>query len=84
MDDPVTDGDGLDLPRLAQARSRRMQGGGNVLDLLRRIGLVDQRLLIRPFGAQPRPSTDAIHLSLDQALGLAVSVDCEHLEFDAR
>ena len=40
---------------------------GQVLNLIRRICPVDQRLLISRLGAQPRPRADAVHLALDQA-----------------
>jgi hypothetical protein len=83
VDDPLTDGDRLDLSRLAQPCARGLQGCGYIFDLFGSKGLVDQRLLVGRFRAQTRPRADAVDLPLDQALRPAGRLNGKHLELDA-
>ena len=68
MDHAMADGGRLKLLRFAQPRTRSLQRRRNVFQLLGRIGLVDQLLLVCCLGAQPRLGSDAVHLALEQAL----------------
>ena len=83
MDHAVADGGRFKLLRFAQPRTSRLQRRRNILQLLGRIGLVDQLRLVCCFGAQPRLASNAVHLALEQALW-PLGVGGEHLELDAR
>ena len=58
--------------------------GGAVGDVLRCVGLIDQRFAVTAFGSKPRPGAYAVDLTLDQALRIVRICVLKGLKFDAR
>jgi hypothetical protein len=57
---------------------------GNVGDLVRCVGFLDERGLIAPACRKVRPGADALELTFDQKSQLEGLLDGENLELDAR
>src|ERR1043165_384901 len=83
MHHAVANGGRLDLLRFAQPRACGLERCGDILELLGRVGLVDQLLFVGSLSAQPRLRADGVNLPLKQTMRPG-GAGCEHLEFDAR
>jgi hypothetical protein len=85
VNNPMSDGEKIDLLRAAQPFPRDLDRGGQIRDFVGTVCLVDQGLFVRALGPQARTAADPIDLAFDQAVKLATrAADCKHLEFEAR
>ena len=80
----VTDRDKIDFLGFAQPVAGFLGCRRKVRHFFSRIGLVDQRFLVRPGSAQPRPGANSIHLTLDEAIEIAARAGREDLKLEAR
>src|SRR5262245_39346415 len=78
----MADGDHVELLILAQPAPCFGDRSSDVRHLVARILFVDQDSFVVSLGAQTRPGTDAIHLSLDEPRQACISVNPEDLKFD--
>ena len=85
VNNPMSDGEEIDLLRAAQPIPRDLDGGRQIRDFVGTIRLVDQGLFVRTLGLQAWTAADPIDLAFAQAVKLATrAVGCEYLEFQAR
>ena len=84
MNDPMADRNKIDLLGFTQPVAGFLRCRRKVGHFFNRIGLVDQRFLVRPGSAQPRPGADAVHLTFDEAIEIAARAGCENLKLEAR
>jgi hypothetical protein len=84
MNNAMTDGDQIDLLRLAQPSAGFKYRRLKVRYFVRCKCLVDQRRPVASRRAHAGPLADAIDLPSDQAIEILRSVDGEDLKFEAR
>ena len=84
MNHAVADRNKIDLLCFTQPVTGFLRGRRKVWHLFNRIGLVDQRLLVRPGSAQPRPGANAVHLAFDEAIEIATGAGRKDLKLEAR
>src|SRR5215470_3928496 len=84
MDNAMTYGDKVEALLLAQPTRRLLDCGSNIWYGLTRVLSIDEDGLAIPFGPQPRPCTNAVHLALDQTSELRDVIYSEYLKLYAR
>ncbi len=66
VNDAMAYGDEVEALGFAQPPCGRLDGGGKIGHVLRRVHSIDEGLAFDPFGAQARPRAEAVNLTLDQ------------------
>ena len=83
VNNTMPESDRLDLLFLAQPNASGRERGRNIGYLIASESLINQRVFVGRFGAQPGPRADAIHLPFQPFSRVTCALDLEDLELDA-